>query len=1756
MSAPNSFDHPTSSWPSRSSSTLSEAALTVNTSASALSSLSNNWFTPLQPHPHGAVTTTEAVPESPAGAVPPLLGLQRLAGNAFSLRQISVLWTSPSTTAVTATTAVSAATQIPGPGVHLSRGQHSPRWPTQPTAHEQERTAAGATAASAATATGGTTAAEAASIAYITPNTSPRTGWPAWTPQLPSGTMPREPRSGSAGHPGQAPQALQQHQQERQFTQHQPGQLGQFVPLYANGLSCTSPVPTWRQRRCTALSARVPAAGNGSSLYAQSQSCEVHEVPSYSASSPPVGAHRNVEAPFGPPFQPKRHNVDKMSAGVACQHAQSYDFGTHAPFSDTVRSNPGASVATPLQAPARQPPWRSVGQPPLLSQAEGAAPYAVCDGMSYNGTLIRQSPPLSSVSHQYNGAIQDSAALALVSSQPTSTAALRHLFQQYIEAQRTLEPVLQQLRVPSHKYFPLALQEAVLEQVQLFAAQLERNTHPFTTVSTQGDPVQPKSRRSSNSAAAMEAFGGEVEEGRRRGSTPRPREVFRRSEDICWDAILPFLPAPPPAGAHATLRAVAPGLRRRLEQHAWSWLIEEVRTTVCPFVVENGVEAHVRDAYARLDGRERQYVGSVPVARRTPALVPRHETTPEERRLLDGTVLLDCERQSLLLDRAWREGWLHRCSSSHLRFLNLLFTCHRSPRFLRLNPSRIHVDGVVCDVLRPRRNQNSSGAGTNNNATSVAAAAAGAGSSGAGGTSVSVGMEEINANTVPRADLTPLPPPMLDGRPAAALSVTRKLLGDAVSAISRERARSADVATRVQLSRRLISTGATSTTAAQMLVESPRAMEGGAHPDFKKGGGGSSQRGPSPPPPPKPTPTLLQRHPYFCHESLPVIMEDVNGTAHVFCTRRTAMHSAAVRGLMCGWLQRRHRMRRQPVYTSAAEFLLVGYARRKKKRAIATCGDTDYVICTDTPSTAELMAALHDRATGAATPTETWRLSPRVRHGAVNEGEAPATSRTDEGDDVPCDNGDAEKENYGDDVCPVLLHDDEQLGCIGVSGGGGGFAENPRRTAAQRLFHARLQEWRIKREDVVRRMNGLDPSWLMLGNSRGPQPRPLALHLTEQHLPWLAAQLCPDSDSGGLADLQALHLCVAELRLTADWVPAWQWCLSVLRSRQNLLVVSIVAAVEPPPMALEAVSVDSGDEPVAAVSALQGLVNPIEPVTGPASALFIAAVLEIPSVQVLDLHGITGEGAMLLFQAAPPAADENRVPPKSTPSCAAGDKAGTHVSQYARLARLRDLYVTVRRGHGAGASPRSSYSGEICLSAVVFPSLQVLWLDAPRLRRFTFDKFLVLRELHLVSDSALLCSSLRGIETLPYLEVLHVERAVIDDCAFMGDCPALRELMLHACRLSLALLAASAEGDATATGGGGPVEELCGVERAPNLETLSLCYTEEIKQLSNFSRCRSLRRVLLTRCNGVSSGAIAGFERLPCLEVLALEYTRVSGLSHLAKAPALRTLRVDGCKRVLRSSVMGLEMAPHLTELSLQDTNVSTVANFGGGCTALQSLDLSGCRHLDVDGLQGIQALPQLEVLSLSHTPITEVNFLADCLQLTTLYVEGCTELMPTALEELRSAPMLRKIVANGCTSISAVGQLGRCRLLEVLSVSGAAALETAGAQGIERSARLRFLDLSGTSVHSLRFLARGCRGLRYLSVRGCTRLVDIRELHGVEELPHLQTFNMENLSVSGSLDFVTLSTSLLYVSFSGCTGLTEADVRALRGSHISITIP
>ncbi|KAG5493475.1 hypothetical protein JIQ42_01842 [Leishmania sp. Namibia] len=679
---------------------------------------------------------------------------------------------------------------------------------------------------------------------------------------------------------------------------------------------------------------------------------------------------------------------------------------------------------------------------------------------------------------------------------------------------------------------------------------------------------------------------------------------------------------------------------------------------------------------------------------------------------------------------------------------------------------------------------------------------------------------------------------------------------------------------------------------------------------------------------------------------------------------------------------------------------------------------------------------------------------------------------------------------------------------------------------AESHFRVRLQEWFNKRRGVVRRMNDVDPPWRMLGNASGPQPRPLALHLTEQHIPWLAQQLCPDSEGGGLVDLQELHLSVTESLLPPGWAASWRWCVSVLRHRKNLLVLSVVTR----PWALLMSEGASSDAHVD--------VQPHDPaeVIGVLGTSTTRAAMFTAPLQVLSLQGTVAEAVAPLFcdvnHRAHTEVDGDGVPPA--------------------LERLRELYVSVRSGQSAGGSAGSVGLGDVHVTASVYPALQVLWLDAPRLRRVRIDHLLMLRELHLISGAPLACSALRGVELLPHLEVLHLEKAMIDDCALFGECPALRELLLHACRLSL-LLSSSAT---VPESGGERLEELHGVERAPRLETLSLCYTEEVRNLQNFARCRSLRRVLLTRCNGISSSSVAGLERLPHLELLAMEYTRVSALSHFAASPALRVLRLDGCKRVLRSSVMGLEAAAFLTELSLKETNVSTVANLGGGCHALRSLDLSGCRHLDVDGLQGIQSLPQLEVLSLSRTRITDVHFLSDCVRLTALYLEGCTELMPTSLEGLQHAPRLRQLVASGCPTLTRVGRLGKCAALEVFAVAGAAALTAEGVQGIEQGRYIQYLDLSYTAVSTLHFLVGGCRALRYLSVKACGRITTSRSLQGVEELPQLEVLNMEDLNLHGRLDFLATSASLRYVSYAGCTGLSTDDVQALHQSGVQSVIP
>ncbi|KAI5686899.1 hypothetical protein MNV84_06924 [Leishmania braziliensis] len=1277
---------------------------------------------------------------------------------------------------------------------------------------------------------------------------------------------------------------------------------------------------------------------------------------------------------------------------------------------------------------------------------------------------------------------------ALVNAQlslPTRADALCSLFQQYMDAQRALRPSVRQRLdgAPGQLTVPLDLQELVLRQVQDFALQLDAAAHPRVP------PYQQALVTSLDQTPGEAAGTGRPYQGMRCPPLLLAPAAYK-GDEVPWDAIFDYL-AGPPTAAHATLRAVAPASRRQLEQLGWRWMIAKVAMSVCPFIQANSAEGNVRDAYVHLDGQERQYVGRVPVARRTP-LPPVYQSALATREgLLDGHALLDCERQSLLLDWAWREGWLHRLACSHHAFLlpRLSGRCAM--------PSRICVDGVDCDVLRPKRNRLEAG---------------GVGDKGGSGVAftTSQGAEGIGIRTFYGTQLTSPPPSMLEKRPTEALSATRKLLDDAVGAISREWARSAGASRPEQLHAKLASS-----SRSYHAITRPSAVTAAVSSSFTS--------------PPLETGrvcrldpvTDLQHHLHYGHASLPVLVEDVSGTAHLLCTSNTRLDTAEVKEWISSWLQHRHRLPRQPIRTSAAKFLFVGLPSAPLRTVGEEVSELDYVVCTTAAATGPSPEVGLGRA---------WH-SDDSRPG---EEDGAARSRLLFSDAVTSPKGDEEEEGHRAAMPELVFIKDglrdrahmasaEGLVCdvaVDEAGHAGHGA------VAEDRFRMLLPKWRHKRRGMVRSMNNVDLPWPMLGSASGQQPRPLALHLTEQHIPWLAHQLCPDSEGGGLVDLQELHLCVTESLLPPGWAAAWRWCMSVLRNRKNLLVLSLATR---PCASLMA-------EGVASDMHIDCKPYDTTEVIGRLST-FTATMLAAP-LQVLSLQGALEDAVAPLFW------DVNR----GAPTEVGGDGAPPS------LERLQELYVSVRSDQSDGSSLRSGGLGDVYITTSVYPLLQVLWLDTPRLHHIYFDHLLVLRELHLISDTPLACSALRGVELLPHLEVVHLEKAVIDDCSFFGKCPALRELLLHACRLSPLLLSSSLV--LGPDSGNGGFEGLDGVERAPRLETLSLCYTEGVRNLQNFARCCSLRRIFLTRCNGISSSSVAGIELLPHLELLAMEYTRVTSLSHFAATPALRVLRVDGCKRVLRSSVMGLETAALLTELSLQNTNVSTVANLGGGCRALRSLDLSGCRYLDADGLQGIQALPQLEVLSLSHTPVTDVNFLADCVGLTTLYLEGCTELLPSSLEGLQGAPRLRKIVANGCPTLTRVGHLGKCAALEVLAVAGATALTAEGLQGIEQGRHIQYLDLSFTAVHKLHFLMGGCRALSYLSVKACQRITSLCALYGLEKLPRLQVLNMESLDVHGRLDFLATSTSLRYVSYAGCTKLSSDDVQALRRSGVHTAIP
>ncbi|RNF16832.1 putative leucine-rich repeat protein (LRRP) [Trypanosoma conorhini] len=659
----------------------------------------------------------------------------------------------------------------------------------------------------------------------------------------------------------------------------------------------------------------------------------------------------------------------------------------------------------------------------------------------------------------------------------------------------------------------------------------------------------------------------------------------------------------------------------------------------------------------------------------------------------------------------------------------------------------------------------------------------------------------------------------------------------------------------------------------------------------------------------------------------------------------------------------------------------------------------------------------------------------------------------------------------------------------------------------------------------------LDTAW---ASSRA---RGLALHLTEHHLPWLAAFLVTE-----LPPLQELYLSLDEGRMPAPR-EMWWWIKSMLAGRPALRVLCFLprpALVLGPPRK----QLDDYDVLAPYVEEMD-FVRP--DAGGPCSLQ--KGPSRNPGHSVLSFTNANTHGeerGRLVTEspfATPPSAavqssgDSNLLTPTEEEYNKPRLLDATDVEGLEQLGSLEVLYMCPS---ATGSLPfiaqQPTKMKELYLLSNAalqttgvhglesLPELEVLWIEGTSIRKLSSLCFsTTLRELHVALDFAFATSVLEGIEHIPTLEVLHLERVTVDALSFVGGCVSLRELVLQACRISF-------------------IKALRGVERAP-LERVSLAHTNGIRDVTFLSSCKRLRELLLTRCNGISTASIAGLETLPRLEVLALEFTRVDSTKLMGASPSLRHLRLNNCKRVLRGSIVNLDCCATLQCLSLRDTNVINVEALYGS-RSLVEIDLSHCKHLEQNGVEGVVRIPTLKVLCLSHTPITSVTFLGGSTSLGELHIDNCPNITNEGLRGIEKIPTLRVLSMISCQA-SEIGFLGTSPCLEELHIASMERLRTSGLRKLEAASHLRHLNMAFCGVDSVSCLVHGCVNLQYLNLRGCQRLAT-EGLRGLEELPTLTDLVLDDLDLVTDINRLAYSASLRRLSAVRCTSLTLGGVHNL----------
>jgi hypothetical protein len=325
------------------------------------------------------------------------------------------------------------------------------------------------------------------------------------------------------------------------------------------------------------------------------------------------------------------------------------------------------------------------------------------------------------------------------------------------------------------------------------------------------------------------------------------------------------------------------------------------------------------------------------------------------------------------------------------------------------------------------------------------------------------------------------------------------------------------------------------------------------------------------------------------------------------------------------------------------------------------------------------------------------------------------------------------------------------------------------------------------------------------------------------------------------------------------------------------------------------------------------------------------------------------------------------------------------------------------------------------------------------LRRSTTLKF---REL----DNA----SLQGLEEMPSLELLDLEKTAVDDVRSLAGCHALRKLKLAG---------------SSVTGMG-----IIGLERIATLEVLNLAGCRHITLVSSLRHCTALCELVLDgTC--VTDAGIAGLECIVTLTKLSLVRCNfITSVSSLRHSPSLRELNIS-YMRVTAAGTEGLDEIGTLQCLK------------AGGRTQLDASTLRRCRSLhEVDlSITGVSdAIPAaladvstLETLSLSFCrEIHGVSALARSVSLRELHL-NFSAVCNADIVGLERIPSLTSLSLYSCESITNVTNLFLSKSLRGLVLS-ASSVTDAGLVGLEMAPALEFIDLySCTYVADVAAVAR-----------------------------------------------------------------------------------